>query len=243
MGNEGQIAASGLHADSTLWSPADADSIISVGAADSNGVLASWSSCGPTADGRIKPEVVAQGMAVYWADGSTTTGYSFVDGTSCSTPLVAGAAALILSAHPKLTNMQVRQALLQTARHINDGTIQTTVYPNNYYGHGFVDAFAAVMHDVTPIANKLYQNFPNPFNKANPTKLTFQVPVPTDVELAVFNLLGQRVKTIYRGQVFSSDTKQWDGTDDRGRQVAAGVYFARLKTQDKMFSIKMLYLK
>ncbi|MGD0589317.1 MAG: S8 family serine peptidase [Bacteroidota bacterium] len=245
MGNEGYLNNQGFHADTTLWSPADADSIISVGAAASDGELASWSSCGPTSDGRIKPEVIAQGMAVYWADGSTTTGYSLVDGTSCSTPLVAGAAALVLSAHPELTNMQVRQALLQTARHINDSTIQTTVYPNNYYGHGFVDAFAAAMYDgqITPIVNKLYQNFPNPFNRANPTKLTFQVPMPTDVELVVFNLLGQRVKTIYRGQVFSSDTKQWDGTDDRGRQVAAGVYFARLKTPNNMFSIKMLYLK
>jgi subtilisin family serine protease len=245
MGNEGITSKTGLHGDSTLVSPADADSIIAVGATSSVGELASFSGCGPTADGRIKPEVVAQGEEVYWAYGFTTTGYGYVSGTSCSTPLVAGAAALVLSAHPELTNMQVRQALLQTARHINDSTIQTIVYPNNYYGHGFVDAYAAVMHDgqITPIVNKLYQNFPNPFNKANPTKLTFQVPVPTDVELVVFNLLGQRVKTIYRGQVFLGDTKQWDGTDDRGRQVAAGVYFARLKTPDKMFSIKMLYLK
>jgi Subtilisin-like serine proteases len=242
MGNEGDMPM-GLHSDSTLISPADADSIIAVGATSSDGELATFSSTGPTADGRIKPELVAQGVGVYWADGSTTTGYLSVSGTSCSTPLVAGAAALVLSAHPELTNMQVRQALLNTATPSSFRTSQNSVYPNNYYGWGFVDAFAAVMHDVTSIANKLYQNFPNPFNKANPTKLTFQVPVPTDVELVVFNLLGQCVKTIYRGQVFSSDTKQWDGTDDRGRQVAAGVYFARLKTRDKMFSIKMLLLK
>ena len=242
MGNEGDMPM-GLHSDSTLISPADADSIIAVGATSSDGELATFSSTGPTADGRIKPELVAQGVGVYWADGSTTTGYLSVSGTSCSTPLVAGAAALVLSAHPELTNMQVRQALLNTATPSSFRTSQNSVYPNNYYGWGFVDAFAAVMHDVTSIANKLYQNFPNPFNKANPTKLTFQVSVPTDVELVVFNLLGQCVKTIYRGQVFSSDTKQWDGTDDRGRQVAAGVYFARLKTRDKMFSIKMLLLK
>jgi subtilisin family serine protease len=148
MGNEGYISGKGnvsQRADTTLISPADADSIISVGAASSDGELAAFSSCGPTADGRIKPEVVAQGVGVYWADGSTTTGYSIVSGTSCSTPLVAGAAALILSAHPQLTNMQVRAALMRTAVQRSDGTSETAVYPNNYYGYGFIDATAAAL--------------------------------------------------------------------------------------------------
>jgi serine protease AprX len=144
MGNEGSMPM-GLHKDSTLVSPADADSIISVGAAASDGELASFSGCGPTADGRIKPEVVAQGMAVYWADGTTTSDYGYVQGTSCSTPLVAGAAALILSAHPELTPMQVREALLRTAVPSAFMTTQNTVYPNNYYGWGFVDARAAAL--------------------------------------------------------------------------------------------------
>jgi serine protease AprX len=142
MGNEGSIV-SGLHTDSTLMSPADADSIIAVGAVSSAYVLAAFSSCGPTADGRFKPDVVAQGVSVYWASGSSTSGYIYENGTSCSTPLAAGAAALILSAHPELTNMQVREALLNTAVHVNDGTVQTSVYPNNYFGSGFVDALEA----------------------------------------------------------------------------------------------------
>ena len=148
MGNEGFISGKGNQAQralSTLISPADADSIVSVGAASSDGILATFSSCGPTADGRTKPEVVAQGMGILWADGSTTNGYTIVSGTSCSTPLVAGAAALILSAHPQLTNMQVRDALMNTAVQLKDGTSETAVYPNNYYGHGFIDATAAAL--------------------------------------------------------------------------------------------------
>jgi subtilisin family serine protease len=242
MGNEGDMPM-GLHRDSTLVSPADADSIIAVGATSSDGELATFSSTGPTADGRIKPEVVAQGMAVYWANGSTTTDYSYVQGTSCSTPLVAGAAALILSAHPELTNMQVRDALLYTARHINDGTIQTTTYPNNYYGYGFVDAYAAAQYygRLAPERYILSQNYPNPFNST--TIISLAVPRPTDVDLSVFNLLGQHIKTIFHGWIRSEETKSWDATDEQGRYVASGVYFTRLKSQNAVLSIKMLLIK
>jgi subtilisin family serine protease len=129
----------------SLVTPADADSIIAVGATSSNGELATFSSTGPTADGRIKPDVVAQGMGVYCVEGITTSGYEYAQGTSFSTPLVAGAAALIFSAHPELTPMQVREALIQTAVHVNNGTSQTATYPNNYYGHGFISVYAAAL--------------------------------------------------------------------------------------------------
>jgi subtilisin family serine protease len=149
MGNEGYAMGSGnsfLYADSTIVSPADADSIIAVGATSSDGELATFSGTGPTADGRIKPEIVAQGMGIFWADGNSINSYdSNVGGTSCSTPLVAGAAALVLSAHPELTNMQVRKALLNTATPSQFRTSQDAVYPNNYYGYGFVNALAAAL--------------------------------------------------------------------------------------------------
>jgi serine protease AprX len=361
MGNEGYISGKGnvsQRADTTLISPADADSIISVGATSSDGELATFSSCGPTADGRVKPEVVAQGMGVYWANGSTTTGYSTVSGTSCSTPLVAGAAALVLSAHPQLTNMQVRDALMKTTVQRKDGTSETAVYPNNYYGYGFVNVDSAAlslgpvfsnkplvlisnssyqihiwikwnvsvrMNTVTllykhpsdatfkiaqfvpataayeyivtlplteldstsigyitaldqsgvtwrlpatssrdyfplkptpdsltgvfpppgeqlaPTEYKLYQNYPNPFNST--TYIIFDVPSPTNGELEVYNILGQRIKQIYHGPISSQGTKQWNGTDDHGRQVASGIYFARLSTPNAVRSIKMLHLK
>ena len=361
MGNEGYITGKGdqtQRALSTLLSPADADSILSVGATSSDGELATFSSCGPTADGRIKPEVVAQGMGIVWANGATTSGYSVVSGTSCSTPLVAGAAALILSAHPQLTNMQVRQALMSTTAQRNDGTSETAVYPNNYYGYGFIDASSAALSfgpvfsntplvvknnaylqihvwikrsvavrmdnvslyykrasdtgfqradfipstndneyiatvpaadiDITAIGYvmaqdqagvawrapssgsadyfslvptpdsllvtfpargqqllpnqyKLYQNYPNPFNST--TLIQFDVPEPTNVDLDVFNLLGQRVKHIFHGLVSTQGTKMWNGTDDRGRSVSSGVYVVRMTTTNSIQSIKMLYLK
>jgi subtilisin family serine protease len=158
MGNEGyeyKDSTSGniVHALGTLWSPADADSILAVGATLSDGELASFSSTGPAADGRIKPDIVAQGTSIYWANGATTSDYYFVQGTSCSTPITASAAALVLSAHPQLTPMQVRQAILQTAVHYDDGTSQTAVYPNNLYGYGFVDAYNAALYDGPVFSN------------------------------------------------------------------------------------------
>ena len=85
------------------------------------------------------------------------------------------------------------------------------------------------------------QNYPNPFNYG--TTIRFELPIATDVELAVFNILGQRIKTIFQGKAISIVIKQWDGTDEHGRHIATGVYFARLKAPSSVFSIKMLYLK
>ncbi len=347
MGNDGYATKSGnefLYADTTINSPADADSIIAVGATSSDEELVTFSSTGPTSDGRIKPEVVAQGMAVYWADGSATSGYESASGTSCSTPLVAGAAALVLSTHPELTPMQVREALIQTAVHITTGTSQTATYPNNYYGYGFVDALAAALFygpvfsntpsamrinsffsittnivassglvvdsllfyyrygqsgsffrkqlsstshaneytvsipsgteslvygyfyareqsgyvsrfpfnapeslysisvNQVPTSYVLYNNYPNPFN--NSTTIFFDAPKTEHVELSVLNILGQHITTIFCGDTqLGRNSFLWDGTNAKGVQVASGVYFYRLKTNDTVIAKKMVFLK
>ncbi len=129
MGNEGQFPGS-------IIAPADADSVISVGAVDQSGNLASFSSIGPTYDGRIKPEVVARGVSTYAANPDNDHTYLGVDGTSLSTPLIAGVAALILGAHPGWTNMEVREAMMMTA--------SQALSPDNYLGWGIPDALAAL---------------------------------------------------------------------------------------------------
>jgi serine protease AprX len=119
-----------------IGAPADADSIITVGAVDIQGQITFFSSAGPTFDGRIKPEVVACGLHVYMVSSSCDSCYTTDNGTSFSTPLVAGVAALLLQAHPHWTPMQVRDALMMTAdRHDN---------PDNLYGWGLVNALAAL---------------------------------------------------------------------------------------------------
>ena len=134
MGNEGANAN-----PPSLITPADADSIISVGAVSGSGALAGFSSNGPTSDGRTKPDVMSHGVATYWAT-TGKTGYSgSSQGTSLATPLVAGVAAMILSAHPELTPIQVRDALRTTA--------SNAAAPNNSIGWGIINAYKAVLHD------------------------------------------------------------------------------------------------
>jgi subtilisin family serine protease len=128
-----------------IIAPADGPGVIAVGAVDSAGKIASFSSPGPTADGRIKPEVCAWGVSNLVAatakDGSDT--YVTGSGTSYATPLVAGVAALLLEAHPDWTPIQVRNALMNTAGN--------AAAPNNDYGWGIVDALAANSYK-TPVA-------------------------------------------------------------------------------------------
>lgn len=123
-----------------MTSPADADSIIAVGAVSSSGTKAGFSSFGPTSDGRIKPDVSAQGVSVFATvpGNSKATYSSSFGGTSAAAPLTAGVAAMILSARPELTPIQVRDALRTTASNANS--------PNNNIGWGIINAYKAVLY-------------------------------------------------------------------------------------------------
>jgi hypothetical protein len=105
MGNEGR------RGPQSLITPADAESVISVGAVDSRGQLAGFSSRGPNALGVIKPDVCARGEGTACATAASNNAYTAVNGTSLSTPLIGGLAALLLEAHPDWTPWQVQQAL------------------------------------------------------------------------------------------------------------------------------------
>ncbi len=122
-----------------IIAPADADSVISVGAVDAFNVAASFSSHGPTADGRIKPEVLARGVGTFLAGTDSTREYISGSGTSFAAPLIAGACAVLLEAHPNWSPMMVREALMMTA----DGNTS----PDNTRGFGLVDVMAALDYD------------------------------------------------------------------------------------------------
>ncbi len=136
MGNEYQTEPP------SIVSPPDGDSVIAVGAVDSAGTIAFFSSNGPTSDGRMKPDVVAMGLDDYVATSYTSSGndtsYTYESGTSFACPLTAGVCALILSAHPELTPMQVREALKNTANKKDS--------PDNVYGWGLVNAYDAALY-------------------------------------------------------------------------------------------------
>jgi subtilisin family serine protease len=249
MGNEGNYQGGKTGTTGTMIAPADADSIVSVGAVSSTRRLASFSSTGPTADGRVKPEVVAQGVAVYSMYGEV--GYNFGNGTSFATPLTAGVAALVLSAHPTFTPMQVRDRLMQTARALYDSSAGMVSHPNNFYGWGMVDAVKAVGisgslvpdESLLPGQVVLRRNYPNPFNGS--TTILVDASAEGAVELSIYNLLGQRVRTLYSGKIrIGTNYFQWtNALDDTGNPVATGVYLCRLSAPGSISSQKILYVK
>jgi hypothetical protein len=98
----------------SLWTPADGDSVLAIGAEDSLGTIWVGSSRGPTADGRIKPDFTAPGVAVCVVWG---TSLQRVNGTSLATPLLAAGAALVKQLHPTLAPMTLRAAFRNTATH------------------------------------------------------------------------------------------------------------------------------
>jgi serine protease AprX len=96
-----------------IGAPADGDSVLTIGAVNSSGMYASFSSVGPTSDGRTKPDVAAQGEQAVVAiiPSGTATG----NGTSFSSPIIAGAAACLWQANPTYTNMELIDAIRMSA--------------------------------------------------------------------------------------------------------------------------------
>ncbi len=138
----------------TSWyyidAPADAFNIIAVGAVDRSNSIAGFSSRGPTFDGRIKPDVTALGVLVYGASTAGFSSYIYASGTSAATPIAAGVAGLLLSAHPYLKNTQVRNILLETA-----GNSES---PNNDIGYGLLSAVKAVdFPNLEKLSNDTYR--------------------------------------------------------------------------------------
>jgi subtilisin family serine protease len=117
----------------TIIFPADGDSVLAVGATNASGQIAFFSSPGPSADGRIKPDIVSMGQSVYTA--AATGGYTLMSGTSLSTPLVAGAAALALESDSQMTAMQLLEQIRATGDRAEN--------PNNDYGYGMMKAVDA----------------------------------------------------------------------------------------------------
>ncbi len=137
------VVAAGNNGPSSesINTPADADSVVSVGSVNADRLVSNFSSRGGDALGRIRPHISARGALIQAVnpddDGTFVTG----GGTSFSTPMISGAAALILSAFPELKPYELKQILYKSADN----------YPeqNNETGYGIPDIYSALInHDI-----------------------------------------------------------------------------------------------
>jgi hypothetical protein len=207
----------GWNGPTSMITPADADSVIAVGGVYSDGTLWGSSSRGPTSDGRIKPDVAAQAVAVQSVAWPYDYGYGVYNGTSFATPLVAGLCAQLLEVHPDWTPVQMRDSLRFHATNSDS--------PDNSFGWGIVQGLAtAGLAPVSPAADSISSGYPNPF--ADAVSFDLYSARWTYVSAVIYDASGRRVRTLLREEpLLFGDTVEWDGKSDGGTDVASGVYF------------------
>ena len=150
-----------------------AKNVLTVGAANdavasglrdvSKGTLASFSSMGPCDDGRIKPDIVANGVNIYSCVAANNTSYNGTySGTSMATPNASGSAALLQELYKKNFSGQLMRASMLKALLIHTATDMGRPGPDYQYGWGYLDTKAAAdvieAHKVAPAAPKLIEN-------------------------------------------------------------------------------------
>jgi serine protease AprX len=141
-----------------IGAPADADSVLAVGAVDNTGAYVSFSSNGPSYDGRVKPNVAARGSQVL--SQSPIGGTANANGTSFSSPLVAGGVACLWQANPSLPVMQLFNAIQMSASQF--------ATPDTNLGYGIpnfcsANVIASQGNSFTFSNDEIYQVYPNPF--------------------------------------------------------------------------------
>ncbi|HTA83418.1 MAG TPA: S8/S53 family peptidase [Bacteroidia bacterium] len=213
------IAAGNDGGDSWQYidSPADADSVLTVGAVDDSGSYASFSSTGPTADGRIKPDVVAQGdpAAVAWPTGGVNTDY----GTSFATPITAGAVASLWQADTNASNMQIIAAIKKSASQY--------ATPDNKLGYGIPNYCNALTILTGITENKsvsaLVKTYPDPF--IDNITLSFYSTYTQNLTISLYNMLGQVVYQKVEKSAVGGNTKITIGGLEN---LSKGIYLVAL---------------
>lgn len=199
-----------------ISTPADAEYVIAVGAVNANREKAGFSSFGPSADGRIKPDVSAMGQATAYSytGSSVFTG----NGTSYSGPLIAGFMAGLRQQFPTLTALQLRDILIRSADRYRS--------PDNEYGYGipsYTRARNIAYSDYVVMGKEpeslLMIIYPNPFSPAQGLTIT----------------VGGRV---------IPDSRKITVTDSRGRVILSGIEKSRLNLQhldDGLYYITLMH--
>ena len=165
-----------------IGSPADSFGALGVGAVNIEGTVAGFSSRGPTADGRIKPDIMAHGQGVPVAD--LSEGVGLASGTSFASPVIAGMAASLWGKHPDADVQEIKRAIIESSH--------LYFQPDTIYGHGIPDfnwASRLLQYDFQP-EEKLVV-FPNPVSPSSFISYHSEIHQPYLIE--IFDIRGQLV--------------------------------------------------
>jgi serine protease AprX len=193
--------------------PSDGDSVIAVGAVDGYNTISSFSSAGPSADGRIKPDNTTMGVSVPVQTSSTIIGRS--NGTSFSCPVLSGMAACLLQAVPYALNKNIIDVLHSGADRYN--------HPDSLYGYGTPDIALALVK-----LQDLYFKVPDEgiLVYPNPTSGTFEIIFSTPPEYFTIEIISLTGKHLYR-----KEFADYAGRTCRVTELLhldQGVYFVRI---------------
>ena len=207
-----------------LSRPSDAEDILCVGAVNADSIYAPFSGCGPSYDGRVKPDVVSCGWDTYMVSTYLFTGdddslymYTFIssgNGTSCATPDMAGLAACLWQALPQLTSLEIMQIIRESAHQYNA--------PDTLMGYGIPNIYQAWLDHRTDAVHELsvahYVGYPNPCGD----HLLISNPLCREVSLTIFDLSG---RVVYAEKGFSAESLKSISTGN----WPAGIYLVRVQ--------------
>lgn len=214
-GNEGNNA---WH---SIIAPADAVSVLSIGAVNASGVIASFSSYGPTADGRVKPDVCAEGAGVYIINSSGSIATS--NGTSFSGPVMAGVTTCLWQAFPTKTNAEITQLIKESAHLYNSPTAQ-----EGYGIPNFQTIYNALLIEESALDKSNITAYPNP------SKDIIYFSFPENINsfsIAVFDVLGKLMNTKIIDKINPSYNVS---------ELSEGLYFIQIQKENDFNTVKFI---
>ncbi|MDY8133992.1 S8 family serine peptidase [Aquimarina sp. 2201CG5-10] len=199
-----------------ITAPGDAPGVLTVGAVNSSGNYASFSSIGPTADNRVKPDVVARGAsaAVILSNNSVSSS----NGTSFSSPIMAGAVTCLWQAFPSMTNAEIMQLVRASGSLFNN--------PTNQLGYG-IPNFKTILENLA-IGEEVAEGFrvyPNPVRN----RLFIDLNTEKKIKIRIFTLEGKIVKSEEL-----SNTKYISLQD-----LSTGLYMVEINTDNIRHTLKI----
>ncbi|MEO0104166.1 MAG: S8 family serine peptidase [candidate division WOR-3 bacterium] len=242
MGNRGSDSLRYPWPNPYLVAPGDADGVLTIGGVMPDSSCWRGSGAGPTADGRIKPDLVALAYNAVVAKPDEDGAFEYSIGTSSATALVAGLCALILEVHPDWKIEEVKEALFKTA---------SESIPSCTLGYGIpnIDSLLKVYPGkiISYYEDAIGDIYPQPFIKKNENeKIYFPLRLRNPSKWASLKIYNLNGKLIYekelnvkklttpgryeKKEILEEIGACWEGKDKNGRLVSPGFYFVVLET-------------